>query len=119
MEPISSFGYWLRRRRKALDLTQGELAHQVGCAIGTLKKIETDERRPSKQIAERLADQLGLAPDERVAFLQAARAERGVDQLAPPTRTVPQAALVPTAALPRGTVTFLFTDIEGSTQLWT
>ena len=26
MEPISSFGYWLRRRRKALDLTQDELA---------------------------------------------------------------------------------------------
>ncbi len=54
MEPISSFGYWLRRRRKALDLTQDELARQVGCAIGTLKKIETDERRPSKQLAERL-----------------------------------------------------------------
>jgi transcriptional regulator with XRE-family HTH domain len=69
MEPTNSFGYWLRRRRKALDLTQDELARQVGCAIGTLKKIETDERRPSKQLAERLADCLQVADTERVAFL--------------------------------------------------
>jgi hypothetical protein len=27
----ASFGYWLRRRRKALDLTQAELAQQVLC----------------------------------------------------------------------------------------
>ncbi len=50
-------------------------------------------------------------------FLKAARAEVGVDRLAPPTQLAPP----PTAAtgfLPRGTVTFLFTDIEGSTQLW-
>ena len=45
MEPINSFGYWLRRRRKALDLTQDALARQAGCAPGTLKKIESDERR--------------------------------------------------------------------------
>jgi predicted ATPase/class 3 adenylate cyclase len=119
MEPISSFGYWLRRRRRALDLTQDDLARQVGCAIGTIKKIETDERHPSKQLAERLADYLEIPTAERAAFLKAARAELAVDQLAPPTRAVSQSALVPTAALPHGTVTFLFTDIEGSTQLWT
>src|SRR5262245_18127757 len=55
MERTTSFGYWLRRRRKALDLTQDELARQVGCAVGTIKKLEGDERRPSKQLAERLA----------------------------------------------------------------
>ena len=48
MERTTSFGYWLRRRRKALDLTQDELAHRVGCAVGTIKKLEGDERRPSK-----------------------------------------------------------------------
>jgi transcriptional regulator with XRE-family HTH domain len=118
MEPINSFGYWLRRRRKALDLTQDELARQVGCAIGTLKKIETDERRPSKQLAELLADCLALPATERAAFLKVARAELAVDGLAvavrPPDR--PQDAPRSTA-LPSGTVTFLFTDIEGSTQL--
>jgi len=33
MDRTSSFGYWLRRRRKARDLTQQELARQVGCAL--------------------------------------------------------------------------------------
>src|SRR5262245_49752189 len=114
MAEHASFGAWVQRRRKALDLTQVELAERVGCALGTIRKIETDERRPSKQIAARLADQLQLAPEELVLFLKAARAEVGVERLAPPIRFVPP----PAAALPRGTVTFLFTDIEGSTQLW-
>jgi predicted ATPase/class 3 adenylate cyclase len=112
----ASFGAWVQRRRKALDLTQAELAERVGCALGTIRKIETDERRPSKQIAARLADQLQLAPEGLAVFLKAARAEVGLDQLAPPTELVPP--MVAAALLPRGTVTFLFTDIEGSTQLW-
>jgi class 3 adenylate cyclase len=118
MSDRASFGYWLRLRRKVLDLTQDELARQVGCALGTIKKIETDQRRPSRQLAERLADYLQIAAAERANFLRAARAELAADQLAPPTRSVPQPALVLAMALPRGTVTFLFTDIEGSTQLW-
>src|SRR5262245_41730891 len=110
MDVHSPFGAWLQRRRKTLDLTQAELAERVGCALGTIRKIELDERRPSKQIAARLADQLQLAPDQRAAFLRAARAEVGVDRLAPPTQLVPPT--VGEATLPRGTVTFLFTDIE-------
>jgi predicted ATPase/class 3 adenylate cyclase len=116
MDAHASFGSWIQRRRKALDLTQAELAERVGCALGTIRKIETDERRPSKQIAARLADKLQLAPEELAVFLKAARAKVAVDQLASATQLVPpvQAA----ASLPRGTVTFLFTDIAGSTQLW-
>jgi DNA-binding XRE family transcriptional regulator len=57
-----------------LDLTRAELTWQVGCALETIRKIERGARRPSKQIAERLADQLGVAPHERTAFLQFARA---------------------------------------------
>ena len=70
-----SFGYWLRRRRKALDLTQARLAQLVGCAVATIKKLEADERRPSLQMAERLADCLAVPTAERTAFLHAARAE--------------------------------------------
>ena len=69
MDQTSSCGYWLRRRRRALDLTQEQLAQQVGCALETIKKIETDARRPSRQMAERLADVLQVAPDERAAFI--------------------------------------------------
>src|SRR5260221_9899804 len=67
------FGSWLRQRRKALDLTQVELAEQVGCSVITIQKIEADERRPSKQITERLADVLAVSLDERAAFVSFAR----------------------------------------------
>ncbi|MFL5805651.1 MAG: ATP-binding protein [Roseiflexaceae bacterium] len=91
MDGSASFGYWLRRRRKALDLTQDELARRVGCSEVTIRKIEADERRPSRQIAERLADLLEIAPLARAAFLKAARAELSADQLAAPTSDVDQA----------------------------
>ncbi|GIV96548.1 MAG: hypothetical protein KatS3mg057_1205 [Herpetosiphonaceae bacterium] len=87
-----SFGYWLRRRRKALDLTQAALAQQVGCAVDTIKKIETDVRRPSQQLAERLADCLQVPPEERAVFLQAARAERSTYRLSVSTQPVDPSA---------------------------
>jgi transcriptional regulator with XRE-family HTH domain len=68
-----SFGHTLKQRRKALDLTREELAERVGCAVETLRKIETDARRPSRQMAERLADALALAPEERAAFVHLGR----------------------------------------------
>ncbi len=109
MDRDESFGRLLRRRRKARDLTQDALAQQVSCASDTIKKLEQGRRRPSRQLAAQLADFLGLAGDERVAFLAAARADvaaNQLDQAAPPT------------AAPSGTVIFLFTDIAGSTMLW-
>lgn len=83
MEGNASFGYWVRRQRKALDLTQAELARRVGCAEGTIRMIEADARRPSRQIAARLAEQLAIAPADRSSFIQIARAERSIDRLAP------------------------------------
>jgi predicted ATPase/transcriptional regulator with XRE-family HTH domain len=82
MERTYSFGYWLRRRRKVLDLTQAALADQVGCTSSMIKRIEADERRPSLQLAERLADTLVLASEERAEFIQAARAVLSPDRLA-------------------------------------
>ena len=82
--PVSetySFGSWVLRRRKALDLTRDELARQVGCATETIKKIERDERRPSRQIAELLANALAVPPEEQTLFLQVARGEHSVDRL--------------------------------------
>jgi predicted ATPase/class 3 adenylate cyclase len=118
MERTASFGYWLRRRRRALDLTQDELAQRVACALGTIKKIESDERRPSKQLAQSLADALEIPAAERAAFLKAARAELAVDQLDIATPLSESGAVAPPATLPAGTVTFLFTDIADSTRLW-
>src|SRR5258708_5202878 len=69
-----SFGAWLKRRRKALDLTQAALARLASCS------------RP---------------PQSLLDFVVAA-----------------QSASDPHAARPSGTVTFLFSDIEGSTARW-
>src|SRR5262250_2503379 len=127
MSELYSFGAWVRQRRRALDLTRDELAAQIGCAVTSIRHIETDERRPSKQLAARLADGLQLAPDERPAFLQAARGGLAVDRLARPAESVERSIAgaiapierdTPALPLPSGTVTFLFTDIEASTRLW-
>jgi len=116
MESTSSFGYWIRRQRKALDLTQQVLAERVGCSVAAIKKIESDERRPSRQIAERLADALGVPANQREMFLEVARGIRPIDQLLLAHEPiVPASKEIP--SLPSGTVTFLFTDIEGSTLL--
>jgi predicted ATPase/transposase/DNA-binding XRE family transcriptional regulator len=68
-----SFGQWLKQQRKARDLTQANFARLVGCAIITLRKVEADALRPSRQIAERIADQLTHTPAERTACIAHAR----------------------------------------------
>jgi transcriptional regulator with XRE-family HTH domain len=93
METTFSFGYWVRRRRKALNLTQAALAQQVGCATITVKKIERDERRPSRVMAERLADSLMVAPTERQAFVAGGLGETPVDSLLIAQTPLPAAPL--------------------------
>lgn len=68
-----TFGYWVRRRRKALDLTQVTLGGQVGASAAMIRKIEADERRPSRELAELLAVALAVPEAEREAFLSAGR----------------------------------------------
>jgi tetratricopeptide (TPR) repeat protein len=80
-ERPQSFGYWLRRRRKALDLTQEALALSVSCSRFAIRKIEADERKPSRRLAERLAEKLGIPEQERDAFLDAARSIRAAERL--------------------------------------
>src|SRR6266498_883955 len=70
-----SFGYWLRLKRKALDLTREELAERVGYSAATIRKIEDEERHPSAQIVERLAEIFNISPNERKEFLEFARGD--------------------------------------------
>ncbi|RJP49654.1 MAG: helix-turn-helix domain-containing protein [Anaerolineaceae bacterium] len=88
------FGLWLKKRRKALDLTQSALADRVGCSLATIEKIESEERRPSTQIAELLAGALEIPTNERELFLKVARRLKPTDGLAsvspivsPPVKT--------------------------------
>ncbi len=75
MPEEATFGSWLKGRRKVLDLTQDELARRVGCSLVLIQKIEADERRPSKQIADLLAMHLDIPADERVDFVRFARSK--------------------------------------------
>ncbi len=68
-----SFGEWLRQRRRALDLTQQELADEVGCARITLRRIEGGALKPSKELAAILLERLGAPHDERERWLHFAR----------------------------------------------
>lgn len=89
-----SFGYWVRRRRLALDLTQAELGRRAGASAAAIRKIEADERRPSRELAEHLAAALGVPDGERAAFLAAARGVAAVERL--PVAVEPLAAPAPT-----------------------
>ena len=84
MEELDSFGEWLRQRREALGLTRLELSECAGCSVSALRKIEADERRPSRQLAELLAGCLSIDAEERGLFLDAARRLGRVARLASP-----------------------------------
>lgn len=81
MEGIDSFGAWVRDLRTTAGLTQRELAERSMCAPITIRKIEADERRPSRQTAGLLADALGVVEDERDRFIAVARGELSVLRL--------------------------------------
>src|SRR5512133_1484384 len=73
MDTDISFGRWLRQRRRVLNLTQEALARRAGCSVGTIRKIETAQQRPSEMIANRLADCLGIAGSDHATFILFAR----------------------------------------------
>jgi WD40 repeat protein/DNA-binding XRE family transcriptional regulator len=83
-----------------LDLTQEELADRVGCSPVTIRKLESDERRASKQLAERLAQFLAIPPAELDHFLRYARTTThspAAEMPAPPPPLPVPAAVVSSA----------------------
>ena len=72
---LTPFGQWLSRQRKARDFTQEDLAERLGCSVWSIQKIEVGNRRPSKQIAEIMADFFSIPAGERGAFLLFARGQ--------------------------------------------
>ncbi|NDJ78704.1 MAG: helix-turn-helix domain-containing protein [Chloroflexi bacterium] len=96
-----TFGDWLKRRRKMLDLTQQQLAGRAHCSVATIYKIEAGRRRPSSQIAELLGAALGIPESEREAFIQFARSTHGTPLLDRRTENAPwRAAFIPDNNLP-------------------
>jgi transcriptional regulator with XRE-family HTH domain len=72
-ETATTFGAWLRQQRRQLDLTQTELAARMGYSVVTIRKLERDELRPSKQLAEQLAQHLNVEVTHRASLIAFAR----------------------------------------------
>lgn len=68
-----TFSYWLKQLRARHDFTQELLAEQVGCSLDTVRALETGRRRPSRAMAERLAEVLHVAEEQRAEFIRLAR----------------------------------------------
>jgi predicted ATPase/transcriptional regulator with XRE-family HTH domain len=90
-----TFGRWLKLRRRGLGLTQAQLGQQIGYAGESIRKVEADELRPSRQMAEKLATALEITPDERAAFIRFARDEAVHDEVVLPVQTRTQRSLPP------------------------
>jgi predicted ATPase/DNA-binding XRE family transcriptional regulator len=84
MQEEISFGTWLRRQRRALDLSQQAFANQVGCAEVTLRRIEAGRLKPSKQLANIILEKLDTPQSERSQWISFARGLSGIP--CPPTR---------------------------------
>ena len=87
MDDQLTFGQWLRRRRRGLDWTQQELGRRVGYSADTVRKIEADKLRPSREMAERLAETLDVPAAERATFVRFARDRSVGDSPAVPAPT--------------------------------
>ena len=68
-------------------MTQVELAQRVNCAVVTILKIEADQRRPSRQIAEHLAQHLVIPLPDRERFVRFARSTSEAELTAIPWGT--------------------------------
>jgi predicted ATPase/transcriptional regulator with XRE-family HTH domain len=80
MSHPSTFGRRLKQLRQEHGLTQDTLAERIGCATQTIRKIEGGQRRPSYQIAVKLADELGIAHQDRADFVRCSRDESSEQQ---------------------------------------
>ena len=115
--PSPTFSTLLRRARRAAGLSQEALAERAGISVDTISALERGlTRAPQHDTLDLLVEALQLEDAERARWKQATRGLHLPGEEVTPMR---DGASQPSArpALPSGTVTFLFTDIEGSTHL--
>ena len=63
---MERFGNIIKERRKALSITQRELAALAGIGINTLTKIERGEANPSLKVVLSILNTLGLEMDIKI-----------------------------------------------------
>lgn len=78
MQEEFSFGEWVRKQRRALDLSRQAFAKQVGCAEVTLRRIEAGTLKPSKELASIILEKLGISQAERPQWISFSRGVSGL-----------------------------------------
>lgn len=68
-----SFGAWLKKRRRLLDLTQEDLAARAFCSVNSIRKIESGDLVPSKALALEIARALNVPERAHAEFIRLAR----------------------------------------------
>src|SRR5581483_10726986 len=123
----------LRMLREARGLSQEGWAARLGVGRTTVQRWERGETPPDANAEAALIDLCGelslfrtfghelprgepLTPERLRELLAAARLQQR--SALHPSRSRTEAATSVAATLPTGTITFLFTDVEGSTRLW-
>jgi len=112
MEQKISFGFWMRLRRKALDLTQAGLGQLVGCSAAAIRKFEADERRPSAHMLTRLAEIFDIPPEQQPAFLRFGRG----DWASPPVEAIRDEPWRTSTRSPRSNLPAASTSLIGRTE---
>ena len=107
-----SFGEWLKRRRKSVGLTQEQLAQQLNCSTITLRKIESEERRPSAQIVEQLAEVFNVPQNEQTVFMRFARG----DWKSAPAEVIEEAPWRASGTVPRSRLPATLAPLIGREQ---
>jgi predicted ATPase/DNA-binding XRE family transcriptional regulator/tetratricopeptide (TPR) repeat protein len=101
-----SFGTWLRKQRRALDLNRQAFADQVGCAEVTLRRIEAGTLKPSKELANILLEKLDIPETDRSQWIGFARGLSGL-----PSKSIPSSNK-PKSNLPAPLTTFIGREKE-------
>ncbi len=107
MSEETTFGTWLHHQRRILDLTQQTLADQAGCARITLRRIEADVLKPSKELALILLEKIGVPEHERSQWVAFARGLAGF-----PTKQIISSPSKPITNIPAPITTFVGREKE-------
>ncbi|MCC6596975.1 MAG: helix-turn-helix transcriptional regulator [Rhodanobacteraceae bacterium] len=66
------FGWWLAHHRSAARLSQTQLAKKCGYDHSTISRLESGSRHPSREMVDRLVNELDLDLYDRTRFIAAA-----------------------------------------------
>jgi predicted ATPase/class 3 adenylate cyclase len=128
-EQAPTFGELLKRYRVAAGLSQETLAERARLSVQAISTLERGVKQaPYRETVRLLATALGLPAEEAARLEASVPRRRGPPELArqdmapaavpAEERQATERGAAPLNALPTGTLTFLLTDIEGSTALW-